>query len=133
MGSSRYGNSAARASSSVWMRGLSEKRTDLGDAMLESRSDFLRKEEDDVTRGLSDARAKSLWRDGSFGCEMVSSVLSVTVPRNCDSRSLYCCRKLCSVSCNVREALSTVSSEESVSDMAHTMSLLLLLILSSHL
>lgn len=56
---------------------------------MELRSDFLRKEEEDPTRGRSVARAKSLEREGSLGCESVDDVLEVGWPRNCDARSSY--------------------------------------------
>lgn len=60
------------------MEGESLKRTDLGDgATAELRKDFLRKEEEDPTRGRSAARAKSLEREGSLGCERVDEVLAV--------------------------------------------------------
>lgn len=88
-----------RASSS-W-EGASENRTDLGEEtarLLVPRRDFLRNEEDDVTRGRSDARAKSSDREGSFGWEMVEDVVSVGVPWNWEARSLYWLRRLCSVS-----------------------------------
>ena len=68
-----------RASSSSWTEGESENRTDFGDAAagLSARRDFLRNEEEDVTRGLSDARAKSFSSDGLLGWEMVEEVVSV--------------------------------------------------------
>lgn len=94
MGSSRYGKRAARFAASlssllvegVWKEGASVKRTDLGEgapALRGSRSDFLRKEEDEVTRGLSEARAKSEEREGSLGLERMAEVLSA-VPWNCE-------------------------------------------------
>lgn len=50
---------------------MSLNRTDLeprpGEAGPDVRSDFLRNEEEDVTRGRSEARAKSLAREGSLG------------------------------------------------------------------
>lgn len=61
------------------------KRTDFGDgapAFEGSRRDFLRKEEDDVTRGRSEARAKSCEREGSFGWVMMSDVGVFSVPWN---------------------------------------------------
>ena len=76
-------------------------RTDLGEdtaGLLVPRRDFFRNEEDDVTRGLSDARAKSLDKEGSFGLERVDEVVSVGVPWNWEARSLYWLRRLCSVS-----------------------------------
>jgi len=90
------------------MIGASEKRTDLGElvaaALSVPRRDFLRKEEEDVIRGRSEARVKSLERDGSLGWDIVEAVVSVGVPRNWDAKSLYCICNLCSVSCIVRDA-----------------------------
>jgi hypothetical protein len=62
------------------------------------RSDFLRKEEEDATRGRSEARAKASDRAGSLGWDIVEDVVVVGTPRNCDARSLYCDRRLFSVS-----------------------------------
>lgn len=84
---------------------MSEKRTDLGDGAegpLE-RSDFLRKEEEDVTRGRSAARAKSGEREGSLGWVMVEE--SVGTPRNWEARSLYCFWRFTSVAWRVLDAL----------------------------
>jgi len=50
--------------------------------LFEFRRDFLRNEEEDVTRGLSEARAKSPEREGSFGCERVEEVVDVGWPWN---------------------------------------------------
>jgi len=89
------------------MDGASEKRTDLGELIVGlsvPRRDFFRKEEEDVTRGRSEARVKSLEREGSLGCDIVEAVVSVGVPRNWETRSLYCICSLCSVSCIVRDA-----------------------------
>jgi len=106
VGSSRYGKRTFRAPSSC-TNGASENRTDFGEAatglLVEPRRDFLRNEDDDVTRGCSEALAKSLEREGSFGWEMVEEVVSVGVPWNCDARSLYCFIKACSVSERVRD------------------------------
>lgn len=73
------------------------------------RSDFLRNEDDDATRGRCEARAKSSDRAGSFGWEMVEDVVSVGTPRNWDARSWYCDRRLFSVSWSVVDALITLS------------------------
>lgn len=73
------------------------------------RSDFLRNEDDDATRGRCEARAKSSDRAGSFGWEIVEDVVSVGKPRNCDARSWYCDRRLFSVSWSVVDALITLS------------------------
>ena len=73
--------------------------------LLEPRRDFLRNDEEDVTRGRSEARVKSSEREGSLGWDIVEEVVSVGVPRNWDAKSLYCVCSLCSVSCMVREAL----------------------------
>lgn len=62
------------------------KRTDLGEgapALRGSRRDFLRKEEEERTRGRSDARAKSEEREGSLGLERMVEVFS-EVPWNCE-------------------------------------------------
>lgn len=67
-------------------------RTDLGEdtvGLLVPRRDFFRNEEDDVTRGLSDARVKSSDKEGLFGCESVEEVVFVGVPWNWEARSLY--------------------------------------------
>lgn len=74
-----------RSSSSdwTWIEGESEKRTDLGEltaGFTFERSDFLRKEEEEVLRGRSDARAKSEDSEGSLGCVMVDGVVDVGVP-----------------------------------------------------
>lgn len=63
-----------------------------------SRSDFLRNEEEDATLGRSAARAKSPERAGSLGWDIVEDVVSVGTPRNWDARSLYCDRRLFSIS-----------------------------------
>ena len=78
MGSSRYGKSAAREASSSssmdWTFGVSEKRTDFGEAKAGlSREGFLRNDEDDPKRGRSDARAKSSERLGSLGFVMLAA------------------------------------------------------------
>ena len=73
--------------------------------LLDPRRDFLRKEDEDVTRGRSLALAKSLESEGSLGCDIVEEVVSVGVPWNWDAKSLYCVCSLCSVSCRVRDAL----------------------------
>jgi hypothetical protein len=65
------------------MAGASEKRTDLGEfvaGLLEPLRDFFRKEEEDVTRGRSEARVKSLDREGSLGWDIVEAVVFVGVP-----------------------------------------------------
>jgi hypothetical protein len=62
------------------------------------RSDFLRKEEEDATRGRSEARAKSSDSAGSLGWDIVEEVVVVGMPRNWDTRSLYCDLRLFSVS-----------------------------------
>lgn len=91
------------------MVGESENRTDFGEGAVswdcEFLSDFLRKEDEDPMGGLSEARAKSLASDGSFGCVMVEELSSALVPRNWEIRALYCVCRLCSVSWSVRDAL----------------------------
>jgi hypothetical protein len=102
-----------RASSSSCTKGASENRTDFGEgatgALFDPRRDFLRKEEEEPIRGRSEAREKSLEREGSLGCVSVEDVVSVGVPRNWDARSSYCVFKLCSVSKRVRDALVIMS------------------------
>jgi len=78
---------------------MSEKRTDFGDARAGvSRSDFFRNEDDEPTRGRSEARAKSSERLGSLGCRMLDVVVLLGKPWNCDVRSLYCFWRFCSIS-----------------------------------
>ena len=69
------------------------------------RKDFFRKEEEEVLRGRSDARAKSEDSEGSLGWVMVDGVVDVGVPRNWEFKSLYWRRSVCSVSWRVRDAL----------------------------
>lgn len=109
VGSSRYGNSAARdAASSVsmdWMLGVSEKRTDFGEAKAGvPRRDFFRNEEE-ATRGRSEARTKSSERLGSLGCRMLDDDVLVGKPWNCEVRSLYCAWRFCSISWSLLAAL----------------------------
>ena len=51
-----------------------------------------------MTRGRSEALAKSSEREGLFGWAMVEDVVSVGTPRNWERRSLYCFCRPCSVS-----------------------------------
>jgi hypothetical protein len=50
--------------------------------LLTPRKDFFRKEEEDVTRGLSVARAKSLESEGSLGWVIVEAVVLDGCPWN---------------------------------------------------
>lgn len=81
------------------------KRTDFGDAEEGFLRDFLRKDDEEVMRGRSEAWAKSLVREGSLGWEIVEAVVGVGWPWNWDARSLYWDWSLWWVSDIVREAL----------------------------
>ena len=97
-----------RASSSSWIDGASEKRTDFGEGAVgpvDPRRDFFRKDEEEVTRGRSVARAKSSESEGSLGWVIVEDAVSVGTPRNCAARSLYCFWRFFSVSWSALDAL----------------------------
>ena len=92
---------------------------------------FLRKEEEDATRGRSDARAKSSERAGLLGWDIVEEVVSVGTPLNWAARSLYCCRRVFSFSCSVVDALGFPSVEHQKS--VRWMPTLILLLLANGL
>lgn len=79
-----------RFSSSVWIWGESEKRTDFEPEPrlpeLERRA-FLMEEE--ARFGAWEARSKSSFREGSLGCVIVEVAVLVGFPTNCAARSLY--------------------------------------------
>lgn len=113
-GSSRYGKRAARASSSSCTKGESENRTDFGEGAtgppVAPRRDFLRKEEEEAFRGLSEACAKSSERAGSLGWEMVAEAEDVGCPRNWEARSSYCFCNCISDSWRLADALVDLSA-----------------------